>query len=279
MLEERFAGGLLEPFQCAGCGRLYFDPLGWTDARQPLCGQCADPVGYPEQAELRPNLSTLREGTIAELSHFAVARHICIEALETAQRMGTARVGRICGFPSIVLLDQSGRCAEGRRLDNKKYPSIGSLKRRKSHTLAHSKKNWPVGILPASEYCNKLNIIVLVEGLPDFFSALHFAQLQKRADIQPVAILGRVQATHGFHPDSLELFRGRRVRVYPHADSDGGGLEQAIRWARQLERINCEVDLFRLDGLKKADGSPIKDLNDCVEIAPDQAHELEALLP
>jgi hypothetical protein len=283
LLAERSGSGLLEPFQCTRCGRLHLDLGGITTENRPLCVWCADPATCPEPAERRPNTTSLREGTIDELRRFAVARKIRVEALELAQRTGTARIGFVCGFLSIVLLDQSGRTAEARRLDGKPFPPFMGkdfeLGERKAHTIRHSQKNWPVGILPAPDYRDEVNILALVEGGPDFFAAHHFALLQKRTDIQPVAVLGRGQAKRGFHPDSLELFCGRRIRIFPHVDDDGGGLDQAIVWARQLEALGCEADLFRLDGLKRADGSPIKDLNDCVEITPSQAHELGELFP
>jgi hypothetical protein len=237
-----------------------------------------------EKAEARPpSLSGLRKASPAELQQIADSRNIDLTAVELAQDLGTLRVGEVCGYPSWVLLDASGLCAEGRRLNRKPYPAITKgkiqLGERKAHTIRGSQKNWPVGILPALGYRNKFNVLALIEGGPDFLSALHFALLQNRIDIQPVAVLGRGQLRRGFHTDSHELFRGRRVRIYPHVDSDGGALEQAIVWARQLKRLGCEVDLFRLDGLRKINESPIKDLNDCVEIARDQSHELEELFP
>jgi len=174
-------------------------------------------------------------------------------------------------------------CAEARRIDGKLFPALRSkgleLGERKAHTIRGSRKSWPVGILPALEYRSKFNAIGLTEGGPDFLGLLHFALLQNRTDIQPVAVLGRGQARRGFHADTLELFRGRRVRIYPHVDSDGGGLEQAKVWAAELGAVGCEVDLFMLDGLQKIDGSPIKDLIDCVQIGPAQAPELEGLFP
>ena len=231
----------------------------------------------------RPNLSAFGTGSFEVVETVAISRKINPRAVAIAGEMGCLRFGRVCGYSAWVLTDISGRCAEARRIDGKLFPAFTGkgveLAERKAHTIRGSQKNWPVGILPVLEYRNKFNIIALVEGGPDFFSALHFALLQNRMDIQPVAILGRGQAKHGFHPDSLELFRGRRVRIYPHVDSDGGGLDQAVIWARQLERLECEVDLFSLDGLQKIDGSPIKDLNDAAEIVPDQAHELGELFP
>src|SRR6266478_3271192 len=195
LLVERLANGLLEPFQCARCGQLHLDLGGSTNLHQPLCPWCADPATYPDPVEQRPNTTSFREGTIAELRRFAAARKISVETLEIAQRMGTARVGFVCGFLSIVLQDQSGHCAEARRIDGSRFPAFRAkdieLGERKAHTIRYSQKNWPVGILPAPEYRNKFNVIPVTEGGPDFLSALHFALLQNRTDILPVAVLGR----------------------------------------------------------------------------------------
>jgi hypothetical protein len=231
----------------------------------------------------RPNLSAFDTGSPNDIEKVAISRKIDAKAVALAIDMGCLLFGRVCGRPSWILTDISGRCAEARRIDGKLFPAFRAkgleLGERKAHTIRGSQKNWPVGILPALGYRNKFNVVALIEGGPDFLAALHFALSQNRTNIQPVAILGRGQAKHGFHPDSLELLRGRRIRIFPHHDSDNGGLGKAVVWARQLEALGCEVDLFRLDNLEKADGSPIKDLNDAIEIAPDQVHELEELFP
>lgn len=283
LLAERYAYGLLEPFECARCGQMHVDPCGSTEKNEPICLWCSDPFTPPEPAEQKPNLAPFNSGSPELVERVAVSRKISPGAVSLAVDMGCLLFGRQCCYPSWILTDTTQRCAEARRIDGKLFPAVQAkgveLGERKAHTLPRSKKNWPVGILPALEYQSKFNTIGLVEGGPDFLALLHFALLHDRRDIQPVAILGRRQAGNGFHRDSRELFRGRRIRIYPHVDADGGGLEQAIAWGGHLERLGCEVDLFRLDGLRKIDGSPIKDLNDCVEIAPDQAPELEGLVP
>jgi hypothetical protein len=83
----------------------------------------------------------------------------------------------------------------------------------------------------------------------------------------------------GLHPDSLEHFRGRRIRIYPHDDPDGGSYQSALRWAKQLRQVEAEVDFFVFKKLQTAKGGKIKDLNECVEAGPDQLSKLEELFP
>src|SRR5260221_4127540 len=231
----------------------------------------------------RPNLSRLRKATRAELEQIENSRGIDTRAVQLAQDMGTLRVGEVCRYLSWVLSDASGLCAEGRRLNRKPYPAITSakvqLRERKAHTLRGSRKDWPVGILPAAEYRKSVGPILLVEGGPDYLAALHFALQQRKRGILPVAILGRGQGLRGLHPDSLEHFRGLRVRTVPHDDPDGGSYHAALVWCQQLRKLDCEIGLFTFKALRKTNGAPVKDLNDCVELTPDQLNKLEDLFP
>jgi len=230
-----------------------------------------------------PKLASLRTATSAELQHIADSRSIDIRAAQLAQDLGTLRVGNVCGYLSWVLLDSSGLCAEGRRLNRMPYPAVSAnnfqLSERKAHTLRGSRKDWPVGILPAAEYQKSVESILLVEGGPDYLAALHFALERRETGSLPVAILGRGQGLRGLHPDSLEHFRGRRVRIYPHDDPDGGSYRSALRWAKQLRDVGCEVDFFVFKGLRKPNAQAAKDLNDCVELAPECLSKLEELFP
>jgi hypothetical protein len=191
--------------------------------------------------------------------------------------MGLLRFGEICGFPSWVVTDSSGMCAEGRRLDGKPYPATKQLNRRKAHTIKHSAKNWPVGVLPAKPYRKSFDRIALVEGGPDLLAVVHFALRQRRLGVLPVAILGRGVCRRGLHPESLEHFRGMRIRIYPHDDVDIISYENVAVLKSQLEGLGCEVYCFTFRGLKKRNGERIKDLNECVDIAPDHAQKLEEL--
>jgi len=231
----------------------------------------------------RPNLSRLRRATRAELEQIADSRKIDPRAVQLAQDMGTLRVGDVCGYLSWVLLDASGLCAEDRRLNRKPYPAIANAKvqlsERKAHTLRGSRKDWPVGILPAAEYRKSVESILLVEGGPDCLAAHHFALRQRKTGILPVAILGRGQGLRGLHPDSLKHFCGRSIRILPHDDPDGGSYLSALRWAKQLQQAGCKVDFFTFKGLRKIDGSAVKDLNDCVQLGPEFTNQLEGFFP
>jgi hypothetical protein len=230
-----------------------------------------------------PNLSGLRKASRAELQQIADSRNIDHRVVEFAQDLGTLRVGEVCGYLSWVLLDASGLCAEGRRLNRKPYPAVINervqLGERKAHTLRGSRKDWPVGLLPSAEYRKAVEAILVVEGGPDYLAALHFATKQGKRGILPAAILGRGQGLRGLHPDALEHFRAHRVRICPHNDSDGLGIAHALRWSKQLQQVGCEVDFFVFNGLRKADGSPAKDLNDCTQLAPQSMGKLEELFP
>jgi hypothetical protein len=275
ILASRFASGELLSFNCAGCKQRSLDPVGSNESGF-LCSLCADPEPVPDD-EPKPDISRFHRGNRTFFERVANIRHLDIRAVILADNLGTLRFGKVCGFLSWILTDSSGLCAEGRRLDGKVYPSSGQLGLRKVHTIRNSRKNWAVGILPNREFRDSHATIAAVEGGPDYLGILHFAVRQNRR-ILPVAILGR-GACRALCAGCLTHFRGRRVRLFPHADADGGGVERAVNWARQLERIGCDVDLFDFRGLRKADGTPIVDVNDCTQIVPEQATELEGLLP
>jgi hypothetical protein len=227
----------------------------------------------------KPNLTGFRRGWPQELDQLAATRRISRKAVEVARDIGLLRFARVCGYNSWIIKDESGLCAEARRLNAKPYPVLDRLPERKAHTIRNSAKSWPVGILPRVEYRGLIDTIALVEGGPDLLSVVHFALRQHRVGILPVAILGRCVCRHGLHPDSLDHFQGMRVRIYPHDDPDGRSYENTVVLSRQLEQLGCEVDVFTFKGLRKRNGGRIKDLNDCTEIAPEQSHKLEELFP
>jgi hypothetical protein len=251
-------------------------------------GRCLDPVPIIRAEKAiretqKPDLSGLREGSRAEFNALAGSRNISLKAVEIAHDMELLRFGSVKGYSSWIATDCSGWCAEARRLDRKPFPACRSAQRelpeRKAHTIYGSKKTWPVGIEPQSEYRHAFDTIALVEGGPDLLAVIHFALKQNRLGILPVAILGRSAGSQGLHPAALEKFRGFRVRIFPHNDSDGLGIAHSLRWAKQLEQLGCKVDFFIFNGLQKGNGAPAKDLNDCVELATDFLPRLEEMFP
>lgn len=226
-------------------------------------------------SELR--LPALRSATTADLHAVAESRRIDTEAVILAHGLGTLRFGDVCGSPCWILTDDAGKIAEARRVDGKPFPPIGELPERKAHTLKGSRKAWPVGVAVLREM-PEVRTLLLVEGGPDYLAALHFANRYERWNVLPVAMLGRGTGA-AIDAEALRLMAGRRVRIYPHADADGGGKASAEKWAAQLHSVRCQVDFFEFDNLTRRDGRPVKDLNDATEISPEQQPELSDIIP
>ncbi len=145
----------------------------------------------------------------------------------------------------------------------------------KTLCIRDSRKDWPIGASLLSLPRAASHGVLLVEGMPDFLAAVHFAWEADRFDLYPVAILGRT--VQNLHPAALASLSGRRIRAFPHADSDGGGAMAMDRWAWQCS--GAEVDAFDFTGLRRSDGKAAKDLNDCAVIHSDDLPFLDELLP
>ena len=179
--------------------------------------------------------------------------------------------GKVCGFRSWVVIDVSGKLAQARRVDGELYPAFGDLGARKSHTLAGSKQNWPLGVMEA----RKFQHILFVEGAPDLIAAHCFIALAGRQhDTCAVAILG---AGNRMPDHILTIFEQKLVRIFPHADEAG---KRALwRWTGQLIGAGAKVDAFNFKGLMKPDGSPVEDLNDLLRAPDEQAAWKEVCFP
>jgi hypothetical protein len=263
----------------AAC-RKFIELAGGGAVTLPSRSSVVPPPPSREQAQSerpRVKLPELKRGGFLAWRQLERSRSVSGAAVDLALRFGVLRFGEVCGFPSWVLGDGSRRAVEARRLDRLLFPALGNLGERKPHSLKGTDKSWPVGadVLRAQP---SFRAVMLVEGGPDFLAALHFIHAADAADVWPVAMLGR--STGGaIHPKALELLAGRKVKIYCHADSDGGGEEAARKWGRQLKAVGCSVGAFSFAGLRQRDGTPVKDLNDCCLIHPDDEAILGGLLP
>jgi hypothetical protein len=152
-----------------------------------------------------------------------------------------------------LITDDARRNAIFRRLDGECFGGDGT----KSRCWKNAEANWPIGIAQAAGY----PAIALIEGGPDFLSGFVLAYAGGvESLVAPVCMTG---AACRIHEDALPLFWGRRVRIFAHADE--AGYDALHRWAEQLIGVHADVDGFFFNGLLKADGSPINDLNDFLE--------------
>ena len=236
------------------------------------------PPEYRRSGELQPmTLDFLERGSTGDLKRLAALRGLSLEALETASAAGVLRFATLIDGPpgeercrAWVITDQTRYVAEARRLDGQPWAHIHDAK---SWTLPHGsggRKRWPLGILEAQN----LHAIALVEGMPDFLAAFHWIWAENRSDVAPVAILG---AGNSIHPVALPLFRGKRVRIFPHHDPNRQGLNGAAGWSAQLESVGAVVDWFDLSEFGRTDGQSVSDLNDLLFVDCDELQE--AVLP
>jgi len=153
-----------------------------------------------------------------------------------------------------VVSDERRTNAQARRLDGQPWRRLPGEP--KAWTLPGSEAAWPVGLADAGPFDG----ILLVEGSPDLVAA-HQLILEGRAMaiISPVAMLG---ASLRMTEATIERFRDRRVIICPHVDANGHGLAAARKWAIQLRAVALSMSWIDLSGLRRADGSPVKDLCD-----------------
>lgn len=238
-----------------------------------LAGGGASVVPLPRRAATapqprqKPTFPELGRGTDADLHALANLRKISFDSCWLARAVGFLRFATWHGHPAWIITDKDRLNAQARRLDGEPWEAIGA----KAQTLPGSWASWPLGIRTGSSH----DTFLLVEGGADLLAAVHFIQKASAETLfWPVAMLG---ASQRIHEDALPIFAQKRVRIFPHIDAAGSGA--AERWARQLEAVGAEVDCFSFADLRKADGSPVGDLNDATQIHIEDAHELEGILP
>jgi hypothetical protein len=88
---------------------------------------------------------------------------------------------------------------------------------------------------------------------------------QERLDC---AVLGLLGASVRFARPVLEQLRGRRVRLFPHADD--AGRSAAAEWSLQLRDIGCTVDAYDFRAFR------VKDANDFVKL-PVEERDVEVM--
>ncbi len=265
--------GKVEGLTPADACRLFLEVAGVRhgDARPPAPMRRVLPAA-PEPPPRKPALPRLVSMTPEDMDALAALRGLHPAALAEASRRGLLWRCVWRSFPAWALTDASGWICQARRMDGLLFPRKDDGPGVKAWTLPGSRAGWPVG---AAEACQRLRV-VLVEGGADLLAALHLA---RAAGVLPdVGVCAMLGAGCRILPDALTLFRGKRVRLFPHADPprlDGSapGIDGAARWQDALTEAGAVVDAFDLSGLTGADGQPLKDLNDVAKEWPRLAAE------
>jgi len=219
-----------------------------------------------EQRQTWPPLESPFEHEHA-MGALAKLRHVSFEGVKLMAGRGLLWFAGWKDSPAWIVTDAARLNAQARRMNGQPWPGIGA----KAQTLPGSKAAWPIG----AQEMKPFPVVFLCEGSADLLAAHHFIAAHGReADTAAVAMLG---ASNTIPADALPLFAGKRVRIMAHADE--AGRTAAAKWAEQLASVGATVDAADFTGLLMADGSPVKDLNDCSRLRPEDAHELATLIP
>ncbi len=204
-----------------------------------------------ERAEKRQAWPELVPCTGRDLARIAGWRGLSVEGVAIAADRGLLWCAETREGRAWVLTDSRRRNAQARLLSGQPW-----AKGMKALTWPGSVAAWPIGLREAAAY----PAIAWCEGGPDLLAACHLAWCAGvEARVAPVAMLGASQAIPN---DALEsgLLAGKLVRVFAHADP--AGVKAGDRWLTQIRSAGARADGFRLSGLTRSDGAPVKDLND-----------------
>ena len=233
------------------------DFLRIVDLYQHIAAAECEPIQPPVQQpsapapSIKPDCVGLNQGTVEQLQRLSALRTISLPALQHASDHGFLVFGCYRNFEVFGVRDSSGLLAEVRRLDGELFPPTNKLPERKSHTLKHSTKSWPLGIGEAAPKPS----VMLVEGLPDFLAAFDFIQREGRlASTAPVAMLS---ASSTIQPSAIQLFADKKIRIFPH--NDQAGFKAAARWTAQLRPVVSSIDYFAFN--RFAEVNDLADLN------------------
>ena len=209
----------------------------------------------PAPPNTKPDTSFLTRPTDEQIGRLSALRKISVEGLRYASERNVLKFGQWQGHEVFAVIDKTGCLAELRRLDGLLFTGYGSLPEHKSHTLKHSRKNWPLGVLEAVDFAD----IALVEGMPDFLAMHQFVVEENRiGKTAPVAML---TSSCDIAAEVLSHFTGKNIRIFPHLDQPG--IDAAERWQKQLISAKAStVDFFNFHAFEIADGSELKDLCD-----------------
>ena len=221
----------------------------------------------PEPERIKPKFPPMDAGREADHVALARLRGVSPAAVRLAVDRGLvcfadSREGR-----SWIVTDSARWLGIARRMDGKGWQC---LREAKARMLRGSWASWPIGCREAADF----PALALVEGGPDLLAVFHFAIEQgAEASVAPVCM---ASSGISFPGETLPHFAGKRARIFFDADEVGGAAFE--RWAAQLKEAGAVVDGFDFDGLTRADGEAVKDLNDLCQLSPESWEQWGSLL-
>jgi hypothetical protein len=173
----------------------------------------------------------LRGPTELECHSLAMLRNLLPGAFDLAGKLGFLKVGTHRGELLWFLTDASRKGAEGKTFSGE--PCLASGK--KTVALNGTSKSWSYGLCSDRPEWDKINKLVLVEGLPDFFAVLALL-IDWPGNARPVTMLG---ASCRLGEETASHFRNREVLIIPHNDAEGE--KSSEKWVDQLLGFRARV--------------------------------------
>ena len=237
--------------------------IGWAGgvkgaARMPNTS-ALEPILGPTEAKRTPCLPRLEPLSYSEEKAIQTQRNFPTSVgVETAQRKGLIFAAEVYDqgqdWPCWIVTDDAKRNAQARRFDGKPFGSVdGTFK---AKTLPGCSPSWPIGTANLGAAQN----VILTEGPPDMLAAMTLGWYVRDGAIDDLGFACITGAGTNIDAEALTFYEGLNVRIV--YDADGAGEAACSRWWDQLEGAGACVDAFSINGLKKQDGSPAKDLND-----------------
>lgn len=202
---------------------------------------------------LKPISWPLATITEEELRVISENRGIPIEGLRLAVSrqilFGLPHKGRRC----YVVTDPRRIHAQVRRCNGEKFddPNVKAL----TH-YGEGRSSWPIGLASVTP---EQTHILFCEGGPDLLAAHWVIVFEGReGDTAAVCVTGGSRIS----PDAAQLFEGKFVRIFQHADEAG---ENHVRqWMASLKPYAASLERIVISGIHRFDGQPAKDLNDLI---------------
>lgn len=221
----------------------------------------------PEPKREKPKFPPMDAGREADHGALARLRGVSPEAVRLAVDRGLVYFADSREGRSWIVTDSARWLGIARRMDGKGWQCLRGAKAR---MIRGSWASWPIGCREAAAF----PAVALVEGGPDLLAVLHFAIEQSAAaSVAPVCM---ASSGISFPGETLPHFEGKRARIFFDADKAGGAAFG--RWASQLKEAGALVDGFDFDGLTRADGGAVKDLNDLCQLSPESWEQWGVLL-
>ncbi len=213
---------------------------------------------------VRPSIGKLESFTSEDVERVASLRGLDSMAVQLAAAEGLLWKGEKLGHESWVITDDARWNAQFRRFDGEPY-YLGALdKEVKTLGVKGGWAAWPVGFTAIAVHKRRFHNVVMVEGMPDMLAGFQvLAEDGYTAEATVICMTGSSMLVPDF---CLPFFDGLRVRIF--ADADKAGKSAAVRWHKQLEKVGAVVDTYDFEGLLRADGQRVKDLNDVMLMDP-----------